>query len=321
MLVAAGLLALAACSDPDPAKESAAPAGPATAPAAAPAPVKTDWVADARLALKEGRLIAPAGNNAVEIYLSVAADDPRRTAAQQALLELLSPAAGVIENTIQKAQLDEAARELGLLERMGASEITLSPLRAQLAAARKKLADEAAAKVAAEAAAAAAAAAPPPVAARPTPPVAVAPAPVPAPPASTSTPPRTEPASTRPSPPTATTPAPTPATETDRPPPTPIPAPASSGEVREARQIADAAPVYPPQAARRKLEGSVELEFTVGANGALSDIRVVRSNPPNIFDREAIRAAQRWRFSPRTEGGVPVSSKVRKTLNFRLRAS
>ena len=85
--------------------------------------------------------------------------------------------------------------------------------------------------------------------------------------------------------------------------------------------MADAAPVYPPQAARRKIEGSVELEFTVGVDGNLSDVRVVRSDPQNIFDREAVRAAQRWRFSPRSEGGVPVSSKVRKTLNFRLKAS
>ena len=37
-----------------------------------------------------------------------------------------------------------------------------------------------------------------------------------------------------------------------------------------------------------------------------------------LKDREARRAAARWRFAPRTENGAPVSREAVKTLHFRL---
>ena len=51
---------------------------------------------------------------------------------------------------------------------------------------------------------------------------------------------------------------------------------------------------------------------------SVQEVAVVRSEPSRIFDREAIRAAQRWRFEPRRENGVAVESRVRKTVSFRL---
>jgi protein TonB len=88
--------------------------------------------------------------------------------------------------------------------------------------------------------------------------------------------------------------------------------------VEEARQIVDVLPAYPAQAWQRKVEGWVELELALAASGEVIEIEVVRSEPPRIFDREAIRAAQRWRFEPRRENGVPVATRVRKTVTFRL---
>ena len=262
--------------------------------------------------------MAPAGNNAIEIYLGVPASDPRKLAASQALLELMSPAAAAIERTILSNEFDEADRQLVLLQRMNASEITLGPLRTQLVAAKKQTADDAIA-----------AAAPPPVVIEPKAPAApsLPPAANASAPAVSSLPePRPAQSTPRSAASASGEPAAAPAVATAAPAlpaPTAVPAAASSPATatKEARQIADAAPVYPPAAMRRRIEGMVELEFTVGADGALSDIRVVRSDPPGTFDREAMRAAQRWRFSPRTVDGTPTSSKVRKTLNFRLKAS
>ena len=55
----------------------------------------------------------------------------------------------------------------------------------------------------------------------------------------------------------------------------------------------------------------MQIEFTVGTDGSVTDARVVRSNPPRVFDREALNAVERWRFQPI---GAPVTT--RRTFNF-----
>jgi TonB family protein len=46
----------------------------------------------------------------------------------------------------------------------------------------------------------------------------------------------------------------------------------------------------------------VQLEFSVNADGAVSDIRTVSSSPPNVFDAAAQAALSGWRFEPGTSG-------------------
>ena len=54
------------------------------------------------------------------------------------------------------------------------------------------------------------------------------------------------------------------------------------------------------------------------ADGRVDNLRVTEAEPPGVFDREARRAASRWRFSPRRENGQPVPREATKTLYFRL---
>jgi TonB family protein len=61
-------------------------------------------------------------------------------------------------------------------------------------------------------------------------------------------------------------------------------------------------PVYPPHAMSSGIEGKVQLEFSVNADGAVSDIRTVSSSPPNVFDAAAQAALSSWRFEPGTSG-------------------
>lgn len=77
-------------------------------------------------------------------------------------------------------------------------------------------------------------------------------------------------------------------------------------------------PAYPNAAARRRIEGSVTLEFTVNAQGETEDISVVSSNPPRTFDREALRAVADWKFKPAMKNGQPVSQRLRHTIDFSL---
>ena len=77
-------------------------------------------------------------------------------------------------------------------------------------------------------------------------------------------------------------------------------------------------PVYPDSARRRGIEGYVKLAFTITAEGKVENVRVIESSPANVFDREARKAAVRWRFAPRTEQGRSVARDAVKTLQFRL---
>lgn len=92
-------------------------------------------------------------------------------------------------------------------------------------------------------------------------------------------------------------------------------APSNDAEVMPLNEVL---PVYPDNARRRGIEGYVKLAFTITPNGKVENVRVVESSPANVFDREARRAAVRWRFSPRNEGGRSVAREAVKTLQFRL---
>lgn len=102
--------------------------------------------------------------------------------------------------------------------------------------------------------------------------------------------------------------------------PAPVePAPAPSAEIsEEVTPLVDVPPNYPQRALSAGIEGEVTLAFTITAEGRVENLRVTHAEPPGVFDREARRAAARWRFAPRTEGGQPVAREATKTLYFRL---
>lgn len=108
--------------------------------------------------------------------------------------------------------------------------------------------------------------------------------------------------------------------------PAPAAPPASVGEAssqpggpeHEVMPLNDVRPEYPYRARQQGIEGHIKLAFTISPAGRVENIRVLEASPRNVFDREARRAAARWRFAPRTENGVAVSREAVKTLHFRL---
>lgn len=84
------------------------------------------------------------------------------------------------------------------------------------------------------------------------------------------------------------------------------PAAASS----ELRAISTPSPRFPPEALRAGQSGEVQVEFTVGTDGSVSNARVVRASD-RVFEREALNAVRRWRFQP---VGAPVTT--RRTIGF-----
>ncbi len=77
-------------------------------------------------------------------------------------------------------------------------------------------------------------------------------------------------------------------------------------------------PQFPREALLKGVGGWVEIEFTIEPDGSVSDPRVVRSQPPRIFDRNALRAIYKWKFKPRIVNGQPVARRATQRIDFTL---
>ncbi len=77
-------------------------------------------------------------------------------------------------------------------------------------------------------------------------------------------------------------------------------------------------PMYPRDAAMKGIEGWVKVEFTITAIGTVKNPRVVESEPPRIFNREALRAILKWKFKPRVVDGVAVDRPASQIIGFDL---
>ena len=76
-------------------------------------------------------------------------------------------------------------------------------------------------------------------------------------------------------------------------------------------------PDYTSAAMLAKIQGQVELEVVVQADGTVGDVRIVRALGYGL-DEQAIRAGRLWRFRPATLDGEPIAMIVTLVLSFRL---
>ena len=284
-------------------------AAPAEAVSAKVAAMSEDQLRDAaRKAQAEQRLYAPAGDNAMEYYLALRDKAPNDPAVSSALTDLMPYAVIATEQSISREDFTEAQRLYALLEKTDATAPALPRLKASIAsqqqavtqraeqqqkaqadadakkadvekqrvADQQKAQQQAAQQLASQQAAAAQAAEQQR--------------------AADAKAAEQRAAQQR----AAQAAAPAQAAQ---------PAAASAGT--DLRAISTPAPKYPPDAFRAGTSGEVQVEFTVGPDGAVSDARVVRANPPRVFDREAIAAVKRWRFQP-----VASAVTTRRTISF-----
>jgi TonB family protein len=72
-------------------------------------------------------------------------------------------------------------------------------------------------------------------------------------------------------------------------------------------------PTYPMRAVNGKIEGWVDVEFTVSETGKVKDASVRASSIPCVFEEAAIKAVSQWRYQPvvRDAKPVPVRSEIR----------
>jgi len=86
------------------------------------------------------------------------------------------------------------------------------------------------------------------------------------------------------------------------------------------RILREVKPNYTADAMRAKVQGVVELEAIVLADGSVGEVRITHSLDPVFgLDQEAIKAVKQWRFAPGTRLGQPVAVLVGIELTFTLR--
>ncbi|KFI23879.1 energy transducer TonB [Nitrosococcus oceani] len=91
-----------------------------------------------------------------------------------------------------------------------------------------------------------------------------------------------------------------------------------AGGYEEAVPIMRTPPLYPPNALARKLEGTVQIAFTVAEDGSVVDPEVVYSDPPHVFDRSALHAIRKWKFAQKKIDGEPISWQTIQTIYYQL---
>lgn len=98
-----------------------------------------------------------------------------------------------------------------------------------------------------------------------------------------------------------------------------VPPPPPKQEANLAAPTMRVDPVYPKDAAKKGIEGSVVLQFDITESGATDNIKIVESFPKGTFDASAIDALKKWQYKPRIQGGVAQrQTALLVQLDFRL---
>ena len=104
------------------------------------------------------------------------------------------------------------------------------------------------------------------------------------------------------------------------PPPPPPPAPRApvrtGGHIQAPALVKRVPPVYPPLAARAQVQGVVILEATVGRDGRVEDVEVLRSVP--LLDKAASDAVHQWVYEPLLLNGQAERFVLTVTVSFSL---
>ena len=90
------------------------------------------------------------------------------------------------------------------------------------------------------------------------------------------------------------------------------------GSFVPARYARCPAPVFPDEARKAKIVGTVLLFVEVDENGRPVKIAVRRSSGHEVLDAAALRAVRNWRFEPARLDGKPVDAKLEVPVRFAL---
>ncbi len=82
------------------------------------------------------------------------------------------------------------------------------------------------------------------------------------------------------------------------------------------RLVSKAEPVYPAEALRQRMAGTVKIHVVIGANGAVEKAEPL--NGPSLLAEAALRAVQQWRYEPTMLGSQAIEVEEDITVVFRI---
>ena len=78
-------------------------------------------------------------------------------------------------------------------------------------------------------------------------------------------------------------------------------------------------PDYPLSKVKQRRSGYVQMEFDVTPTGFVENISVLKSVGGVAFEKEALKAIEKWRYAPKFEDGRAVLAKTKVQLDFKIR--
>lgn len=81
--------------------------------------------------------------------------------------------------------------------------------------------------------------------------------------------------------------------------------------------VTQVAPAYPQDLRKAKVEGVVTLVFVLDEKGRVEEPRVENATRPE-FEKPALEAIRKWRFSPGMKDGQAVRTYIRLPMRFRV---
>ncbi|HEX3950441.1 MAG TPA: energy transducer TonB [Steroidobacteraceae bacterium] len=75
---------------------------------------------------------------------------------------------------------------------------------------------------------------------------------------------------------------------------------------------------YPTRALQNNVEGSVEIGYTVAADGSVGNVKVLNADPPRTFETAATKAVSHLRYQPVIQGGKAIAVGTQVRIVFRV---
>ena len=88
------------------------------------------------------------------------------------------------------------------------------------------------------------------------------------------------------------------------------------GNVQQANLTHQVAPVYPPDAKRDRVQGTVRLEVSIDTEGHVKGVGVLEG-PPELV-HSAVDAVSKWTYKPTLLNGQPVEVITTVDVNYTL---
>lgn len=79
-------------------------------------------------------------------------------------------------------------------------------------------------------------------------------------------------------------------------------------------------PIYPPEAEKNRIQGTVTLSFVVTKEGKVRTPSVMLSEPKGVFDEAMLKAIAEWRFEPAIKNEKAVDVVIVAPFGFELAA-